>query len=71
MGELLAHDGGGRTEARQDGHGERGADSQAVDEVVHRVAESDHPRHRLDAGDTSSSQPVAHHAWYLDVLQEE
>jgi len=70
VGELLAHDGGGRAEARQNRHGERGADGQAVDEVVQRVAQRYHPRHRLDAGDLFPTQPAARHARRLGVLEE-
>lgn len=69
VGELLAHDGGGGAEARQHRHGEGGADGQPVDEVVQRVAQRDHPRHRPDVGDLLPAQPVAHHAGA--VLEEQ
>lgn len=51
MWKLLTYYGRGRTEPCQYRHCKRGADSQAVDEVVQRVAQSYHPRHRLDAFD--------------------
>ena len=70
MGKLLTDDGGGRAEPRHHGHGEGGADGQAVDEVVQRVAQGDHPGHRLDAGDALPSQPVAHHTVHLDILEK-
>lgn len=61
MGKLLAHNGNGRTEPRQYGHGERSPDGKAVDEVVQRVAQRYHPRHRLDVGDSLPTEPVTHH----------
>lgn len=70
MRELLTHDGGGRAEARQHRHGERGPDGQTVDEVVQGVTQSYHPRHRLDAGHAFAAQPVAHHGRRGIVLKE-
>lgn len=70
MGELLTHDGGGRAEAGQYGHGERRSDGQTVDEVVQCVAEGNHPRHRPDPGDALAAEPVAHHIRHLDILEE-
>ena len=46
MGELLAEHGEGDAHPGEDGLGEGGADGEAVDEVVHAVAEDDHPGHR-------------------------
>ena len=69
--ELLTHDGGGRAEPRHNGHGERSPDRQAVDEVVQRVAQRDHPRHRLDVRDAFPTQPVAHLTRVLVVLQRD
>ena len=43
MRELLAEDGHADGDAGDDGLGEGGADREAVDEVVHAVAEDDHP----------------------------
>lgn len=68
MWELLAYDGGGRAETRQYGHCKWGADSQAIDEVVQRVAQSDHPRHGLDAADATPTQPMAHHLRVISIL---
>lgn len=70
VGKLLTDDGGGCTEPRQYRHSERGTDSQTVNEVVQRVAQSYHPRHGLDVGDALPTQPVAHHTGHLDLLQE-
>lgn len=70
MGKLLTHYGGGRTEPRQYRHCEWGADSQTINEVMQRVAQSYHPRHRLDAGDLLPTQPVTHDARHLDILEE-
>lgn len=70
MGKLLTYYGGGRAEPCQYRHCERGADSQAIDEVMQRVAQSDHPRHRLDAADMFPTQPVAHYTRHLDILEE-
>lgn len=61
VGKLLTHNGDGSAEARNYGHGEGGADGEAVDEVVESIAQSDHPRHRLDAGHGRTTQPVARH----------
>lgn len=70
MGKLLTYDGGRRTEPCQYRHSERGTDSKTIDEVVQRVTQSYHPRHRLDAGDAFPTQPVTHHSRLLDVLEE-
>lgn len=61
VGKLLTHDGDRSAEAGHYGHGEGGADSEAVDEVVEGVTQSYHPRHRLDAGHGRATQPVARH----------
>lgn len=70
MRELLTHDSGGCAEAGQHRHGERGPNGQTVDEVVHGVTQTDHPRHRLDAGHALAAQPVAHHGRRGIVLKE-
>lgn len=61
MGKLLAHNGDRSAEPRHYRHGEGGADSEAIDEVMESVAQGYHPRHRLDAGHGRATQPVAHH----------
>lgn len=70
MGKLLTHDGGRGTEPGQYGHSEWGTDGQTINKVVQRVAQTYHPRHRLDAGDLFPSQPVARHLWPLIFLKE-
>lgn len=59
MWELLADDGDRRAKAIENGHRERCSDCQPVYEVVQRVAQRDHPCHRPDAGQLSSSEPSA------------
>lgn len=61
VGKLLTHDGDRGAEPRNYGHGEGGADGEAINEVVERVAQGHHPRHRLDAGHGGATQPVAGH----------
>lgn len=70
MRKLLTNNCYGCTEPSQDWHSERGTNSQTIDEVVQRIAQSYHPRHRLDAGDALAPQPVAHQGRRLDVLEE-
>lgn len=72
VGKLLTHNGDRSAEARHYRDGEGGADGQAIDEVVESIAQSHHPRHRLDAGHGRPTQPVAHHPpGHLNVPQEE
>lgn len=61
MRKLFTHDGGRRTEPGHYGHSERGTDGQTINKVVQRVAQTDHPRHRLDAGHLFPPQPAARH----------
>lgn len=62
VGKLLAYNGSGCAEPRQDRHCEGSADGKTVDKVVECIAQSYHPRHSPDAGDALASQPVAHDA---------
>ena len=48
MGNLVAEHGDGRCESAGDGQGEGGTNCQAVRQVVHRIADNNHPRHWLD-----------------------
>lgn len=77
MGELLTQDGHGGADTLEHGGGERGADGQAVNEVVQAVAQCDHPRQRADVRVRGALQPVAAAAsgagspgavWALGVL---
>lgn len=61
VGKLLTHNGDRSAEPRHYRHGEGGADSKAIDEVVESVTQGYHPRHRLDAGHGCATQPVARH----------
>lgn len=77
VGELLTQDGHGGADALEHGGGERGADGQAVDEVVQAVAQRDHPGQRANVRVGGALQPVAAAAsgagspaavWALGVL---
>lgn len=71
VGKLLTHDGDRSAEPRNYGHGEGGADGEAINEVMESVAQGHHPRHRLDVGHGGATQPVAGHPpWPLDVPEE-
>ena len=50
MRKLFAEDSHADADTGQDGLWESGSDGEAVDEVVHAVAEDDHPRDRRDLG---------------------
>lgn len=70
MWELLTEDGHGGTDALENRHGEGGTNSQAINEIVEAVAQSDHPGQSANIRVADAFQPVTGTLGSLQVLQE-